>query len=122
MTLEIPGRLPSLNDIIALAKQGRGSYQPYALIKSTHENVICIECKRQKLKSIGKCDVTITWVCKDKRRDKDNIIAGGTKLILDSLQKAGIIKNDNWSCIGDITHKFQIAEKEKIVVELEEIL
>lgn len=121
MILIIPGRLPNLNDIIKLSKQGRGHFQPYSIIKSQYEMVICIECKRQKLRPMDKCNVTITWVCKDKRRDKDNIIAG-QKFIFDSLQKAGIIKNDNWECIGTITHKFLIEKKERIIVELEEIL
>ena len=121
MVLTIPGRLPSLNDIIAMSKQGRGRWQPYAMCKSIHENVIILECKRQKLKPIGKCNVIITYYCKDKRRDKDGMSAGGNKVILDALQKAGIIKNDNWRYLGDITNKYELSAKEYIKVELEEI-
>lgn len=119
-TLIIPGRLPSLNDIIRLSKDGRRNYQPYAIVKSQYERLIRCECRRQNIRSVKRCNVTITWVCKDRRRDKDNIIAG-QKFLFDSLQKAGVIENDSWKCIGTITHKFEINKDEKIIVELEEI-
>ena len=121
MILIIPGRLPSLNDIIKLSKQGRGRYQPYANMKSMYETVIVVECKKQKLIPINKkVEVSFTWYCKDRRRDKDNIIAG-QKLVFDALRKAGIIKNDGWEEIGKISHDFRIDKKERIEVELTEV-
>jgi Holliday junction resolvase RusA-like endonuclease len=121
MKLTIPGRLPGMNEIIKLAKQGKGHYQPYAQIKEMYETVIIIECKKQKLTPITKqVDVSILWGCKDCKRDKDNIIAG-QKIILDSLQKAGILEGDGWKYIGNISHKFEIVPKEFIEVELTEV-
>jgi Holliday junction resolvase RusA-like endonuclease len=119
-TIIIPGRLPGMNEVNAMAKSGRGHYQPYAIEKQKAHLMICLECKRQKITPCKRINLIITWYCKDKRRDKDNIIAGGTKLIMDSLQHAGIIKNDGWAEIGDITHKFEIDKNERIKIELEE--
>ena len=33
MEIEIPGRMPGINDIVKDAKRGRGKYQPYAIAK-----------------------------------------------------------------------------------------
>lgn len=38
----------------------------------------------------------ITWVCKDKRKDKDNV-AFGKKFILDGMIQSGLLKNDGWA-------------------------
>jgi len=118
-TLIIKGDLPSMNEIIAMAKRGRGNYQPYAKVKKEISDMIYYECLAQKIHPLmSKTDFTITWVCKDTRKDKDNIMAG-FKFIGDGLQHAGILKNDGWKEIGNITHKFEIGKKQ-IKIEMEE--
>ncbi len=49
----------------------------------------------------------ITWYCKNKRRDPDNI-ASAVKFIWDGLAEAGVIKNDGWKENGVLTNKFEI--------------
>jgi len=98
----VPGTLPALNEII---KASKSHHMAYANLKKDYTALVMIHA--QKLKSVGRADFEITWYCKDKRKDKDNIMAGA-KFIFDGLVKAGVIKNDGWVEIGDIKHKFEI--------------
>ena len=104
--MTIPGELPDLNTIIAESKKGNRNWQPYNHMKKEHTEKIAWIAKSKRVK-FEKVDVEITWICKDKRRDKDNIMAG-TKFILDGLVLASVIKNDGWSQIGTINHAFEV--------------
>ena len=113
--LIVSGVLPGLNEIINANRANRyqGSEQ-----KKDETNRVYRSCKASKLKPIdGLNDYTFIWYCKDKRRDKDNIMAG-QKFIFDGLQSAGIIENDGRKQIGDINHRFLI-DKENPRVEVE---
>lgn len=103
-TLNIPGRLPGMNELINANRISKwaGSKQ-----KKDYTNKIAKLAKSQLEIIECKVDVTIKWYCKDRRRDKDNIMAGA-KFIFDGLQEGGIIKNDGWNEIGDINHLFYI--------------
>jgi len=96
----ISGELPDLNTIIDEAKRG---WQPYSRLKEVNTDRVAWTCK--KLKPFNKIDVDIEWICKEKRKDKDNVMVG-TKFILDGLVKAKVIKNDGWKEIGEIRHSF----------------
>lgn len=102
MKIVIPGELPDLNMIIDESKKHWTKYRDMKQVET--EKVAWIA---KKLPKMGKIDLKITWYCKDKRKDKDNILVG-IKFILDGLVEAGIIKNDGWKEVGDITPKFEI--------------
>ena len=104
----IPGELPDLNTIIAESKKGRGKWQPYNEMKQEYTNIVAWIAKSEIKKQLKKIDLTITWICPNRRKDKDNISGGGTKFILDGLVQAKVIENDGWKQIGDIYHKFKI--------------
>lgn len=117
----IPGELPDLNTIIAESKKGRGKWQPYNEIKQEHTNIVAWIAKSEIKKQLKKIDLTITWICKNRRKDKDNIMAG-TKFILDGLVAAGVIENDGWKQIGDISHKFKVDKHNpRVEVEIREV-
>lgn len=61
--------------------------------------------------------ITIYKHFKDKRQDLDNTRIKG---ILDGLVKCGVIKNDNLSCINEITYKAIIDGKEYIELDIKE--
>lgn len=66
-------------------------------------------------------DVEMTWYCKNKRRDKDNIMAG-QKFIFDGLVEANVIKNDGWAQIGDVSHLFKIdKDNPRVEIQLREV-
>ena len=103
-TFTIPGELPNLNEIIGESKI---HWSNYSSLKKANTLAVA-HCARQKIKrKYNKINLEIIWFCKDRRQDKDNIMAG-TKFILDGLVSAGIIKNDGWAQVGRISHDWQV--------------
>ena len=88
----ISGRLPSLNDYINVCRHNK--YKAAAFKKQVDTQIIS-EIRKQRI-GTPKTPVYIEflWVEKDRRRDLDNIYSG-KKYILDALQTAGVIPNDN---------------------------
>jgi len=117
--LVIPGALPSMNDIILLA---RGDKYASNKQKKEYTDMVAFLAKQAKLPRMNKVDVAIHWYESDKRRDKDNIMAG-TKFIFDGLVMAGVLPNDGWKNIGNISHLFYVDRTNpRIEVELREVV
>jgi hypothetical protein len=117
MKLIIPGRLPSLNDIIDAA---RGNKYEAAQQKKDSTDLVMWYAIQAKLPKMNYIDLTITWYEPNKKRDKDNVEAG-VKFILDGLVSAGVIVKDNWRYIGDIIHKVRLDRmKPRIEIEIAE--
>lgn len=115
-TIVIPGELPDLNTIIDESKKHWASYS--TMKKENTEMVAWLAKGKGKFKKI---DLEITWYCKNKRKDKDNISVG-QKFILDGLVQAGVIKNDGWKQIGDIKHRFKIDKSNpRVEVRIKEV-
>lgn len=70
MKFDIPGRLPSTNEIIDAAKRGKGKYQPYAIMKDQYTEIVAWLAK--KLPKYSKVSLTITWYEPNGNRDPDN--------------------------------------------------
>jgi len=102
----IPMRLPSLNELIEMSKQHWSKYATRKKVLT--EGIIYVIRSAGIPQNLGKIDIDITWVEPNRKRDKDNIAGGGTKIILDALVEANIIKNDGWKNIGSITHHFWV--------------
>ena len=118
--LVIPGELPGLNEIIEYSKE---HWAKYAGEKHNRTEEIAYLAKSQIKGKYQKVDLAFTWFCKNKKRDKDNIIAG-QKFVLDGLVAAGVIEKDGWEQIGNISHFFSIDKEnprvEVIIKEVEE--
>jgi hypothetical protein len=100
----INGRLPTLNQYIAAL--GKNRYAGGLLKKEATEtcyNAFLWQCKNK----YNMIDIILNWYEENKKRDKDNI-ASAKKYILDGMQKAEIIKNDNWNCINSFKDNFYI--------------
>lgn len=92
----IRGRLPSLNDYINAC---RSHWSKGARLKEQTETDIIWQIKaargRGQVQPVtGPVVISFEWHESDKRRDLDNIYSA-KKYILDAMQKAGIIPNDN---------------------------
>ena len=85
-------RLPTLNEIITM------HYRTYTKLKKNVFALIDIAVKKQRLHPIEEYPVHVNfyWYVADRRTDPDNISAAGRKLILDGLQRSGILSNDGW--------------------------
>lgn len=118
MKLEIPGRLPGLNEIIAAAKEHFGSY---ANMKDEYTASIAWLAKQARLPKFEKAYLVITWFEPDRRRDPDNIMAG-QKFILDGMVAAGTIPNDSQKHIKGIVHRFRVDKRNpRVEVEIVDI-
>ena len=116
MKFDIEGRLPGLNEMIDAAKQGKGKYQPYAMMKEEYTTMVAWLAK--KLPAYEKVVLIITWYEPDRRRDPDNIMAG-QKFILDGLVQAGVIPDDSQKYILGIYHRFMVDRKNpRVEVEI----
>lgn len=93
----INAKLPSLNEYINACR--RNKYQAAKFKRDVEELVgwAIIEAKSKKMlqPTCKPVIVKIDFYEKTKKRDVDNIIAGGSKVILDTLVKHQIIKDDS---------------------------
>ena len=118
MKLIIPGRLPGLNDMTDAARRNR--YES-AKMKKEYTELVAWCAKRARLPRFDRVDVTFTWLEPNRKRDKDNIMAG-QKFIFDGLVVAGVLKNDGWRQIGDVVHRFAVDKHNpRVEVELIEV-
>lgn len=105
-----------MNEIVEASKRHWGKYSS---MKKTYTSLVALYA--HKLPKMDKVDITITWICKNRRQDKDNITAG-QKFILDGLVDAGVLENDGWAQIGDITHRFEVDKANpRVEIELSEV-
>lgn len=118
----ILGRLPSLNDY---TDANRSHWSKGARFKSDVETAIIWQIRgaqnRGTLRPVTKKNVLyIDWHESDQRRDVDNIVSA-KKFILDAMQKAGIIPNDNRKWVANIYDNVIDDTKDFVRVRLQEV-
>jgi len=97
-----------MNEMIAAAKGNGGRGIGYSKMKKAWTDTVWALAKSARLEPIaGRVMLHFEWIEKDKRRDPDNIAAGGRKLILDGLVKAGVLKGDGWRYVDTWTDSFK---------------
>ena len=116
MKIEIPMRLPSLNEYINECRRNKFAG---AKMKKEVENDIgwFINKLPQYTKPII---IHFHWVEENKKRDLDNVCFA-KKFILDSMVKAGKLKDDNRNFVEGFTDTFEYAKESKVILEIEEI-
>lgn len=66
-------------------------------------------------------NITFERHVKNKRKDKDNI-AFAKKFVLDGMVESGLIPNDGWKEVGDLTDTFQVNKnKQGVIVYIETV-
>lgn len=114
--VEIPFRLPSLNQYINECRRNK-----YAGAKMKKGIEIDIGWYINKLPKYEKpIKIHFHWVEENKRRDLDNVCFA-KKFILDSMVKAGKLKNDNRNFVSGFIDTFEYGKTSKVVLEIEEI-
>ena len=96
ITIFIPGRMPGFNDLINMAKSGRGKFNAYGRTKNQWTAYIAGIVKECNLDPIEKAVVRVRCLEPNRRRDQDNVTSGAKKLCFDGLVKAGLFKDDGW--------------------------
>lgn len=118
MKIEIPMPATDLNSFINL--QRRSKYAGAGIKK--RETTAAAKAIRKEMDT-GKrftwpARLRFTWHLPNRRRDPDNI-AFMKKFILDGMQSAGFIENDNLKCIIGFVDEFRVDGRN--TVEIEEI-
>lgn len=115
LTCEIPFRLPSLNEYIAVCRRNR--YQG-AQFKREWDNKIGLCVSRLK-RPENVVRIHFTWYEPNYRRDVDNV-AFAKKFILDALVERGVLKDDSPKYVCGFTDEFAYGQA-KVVVRIEEV-
>lgn len=119
MKIDIPGKLPGMNEIIEAAKLRKRNYKEYSMMKDTYTDMVAWLAK--KLPKYEKVNLIITWYEPNEMRDPDNIMAG-QKFLMDGLVRAGTIPNDSRKYVKSITHKFETdRQNPRVEVEVETV-
>lgn len=114
--IEIPFRLPSLNQYINECRKNKFAG---ATMKKTVDNDIGWYIN--KLPKFEKpIKIHFTWIEENKKRDLDNVCFA-KKFILDSMVKAGKLKNDNRNYVIGFEDNFSYDKESKVILEIEEV-
>ena len=126
-TFEIRGRhwkdncLPSLNDVLAEATKHPKAYWR---LKTSMEQVVIASIRRDLCgyKPSKRISLDIVWGEKNKgvKRDFDNVVAAGRKIINDALVKSGTLKDDNPKYLLYGRNKFEYADEPFVKVIIRE--
>lgn len=119
----INAKLPSLNEYINACR--RNKYQGAKFKRDVEELIgwAIIEAKSKKMlqPTCKPVIVKIDFYEKTKRRDVDNIIAGGSKVILDTLVKHQIIKDDSRKYVKQVHCDVYDDTTDYVIVKLIEV-
>ena len=115
--IEIPIRLPGLNEYIAANRNHR---QAGAKMKSEVEDRLVWYIKNQTKARHDRVRLVFRWRELDKRRDLDNI-AAAKKFVLDAMVKAGAIPGDGWRHVVGFEDHFEVSKQPGVRVKLMEV-
>jgi hypothetical protein len=116
ITCEIGMKLPSLNEYINVCRENR--YKEAEFKKNIESDIgIFIRNLPQFENPVR---IHFHWIEDNKRRDYDNI-AFAKKFILDSLVKAGKLRDDNRKCVTAFTDTFEYGDQTKVILTVEEV-
>lgn len=121
MKLTVYGTLPGLNEII---NENRRNYHAGAKLKKESQYLVTVWAKKTLGRWQAKAPVVMhyKWFEPNRKRDKDNICAGGRKIIQDALVQNGNLKGDGWHDIQGFTDEFFVDKKDpRIEVDIEEV-
>lgn len=100
----IPGPMPGMNEIIALARRNR--YASAGQKKQWTQRV-AFATAAAKVPQYKWATFEFEWVEPNRKRDPDNI-ASARKFILDGLQQASALEGDGWFQIRGWSDRFRV--------------
>lgn len=117
MTIEIPLKLPSLNEYIGAMNRnryiGNGMKQKYQKQIEPYLETLPRPFQNPVI-------IHFTWVENNHRRDLDNI-AFAKKFILDALTKSGVLVDDNHNYVKGFSDDFKYEKEARIILNFEEV-
>ena len=114
--LEIPLKLPSLNQYINECRKNR--YAGANMKRNIEQDIgFYINTLPKYQKPIK---IHFHWIEGNKKRDLDNVCFA-KKFILDSMVKAGKLKDDNRNYVTGFTDTFEYGNETKVILEITEV-
>lgn len=111
MILRIPGRLPCLNDVISASAARKGKWTAYNELKQKWSGDIALLVRQHQVQPVGPGYFTFLFVEPNRKRDPDNVAAGGIKILLDALVSAEVLAGDGWEQILGFVSYWQVGER-----------
>ena len=109
-------RFPTLNEYIDCE---RGSTIAAASMKKKCTEQVSVQCIEQSIPPVaGKVDLLFEWHS-STRHDPDNV-AFAKKFILDGLQAAGVLENDNRKFIGTMADEIIQDDEDYVILHITE--
>lgn len=102
----------NLNEMIRLSRGNR-----YGANNQKKQEMQYVRFATMRVPKITEYPIKMTfiWHVPNKNRDIDNLVG---KNIIDGLVNARILKNDNLSCISEITYKAVVDNEKKVEIIL----
>lgn len=113
---EIGIKLPSLNEYINACRKNR--YAGAEMKKRIESDIAYFIAKLPRFER--PINIRFHWIEGNKRRDLDNV-AFGKKFILDTLVKAGKLKDDNRKCVTGFIDTFEYGKETKVILYIDEV-
>lgn len=114
--IEIPMKLPSLNQYINECR--RNKYAGNKMKQDIQDDIMYFINKLPKYNK--PIQIHFHWIEENKKRDLDNVCFA-KKFILDSMVKAGKLKNDNRNFVTGFRDTFEYAKESKVILEIKEV-
>lgn len=116
MKLEIPYKLPSLNQYINECRKNKyaGANMKAKIEKDIAWYINTLPQYKNPVK------IHFHWLEGNKRRDLDNVCFA-KKFILDCMVKCGKLKDDNRNCVTGFTDTFEYGKETKVILYIEEV-
>lgn len=114
----IPTRMPGMNEYTDACRRHA---QVGAKMKRNNQEITAwaIRSQLRGARFTKPVEITYTFFEPNRRRDKSNVSAFGIKVIEDALVMCGVLKDDGWAYIREITSRFMLdKEKPRIVVRI----
>ncbi len=100
----IPGRVVSMNEIVALRASWRGAYSK---AKREYE-AVALPLIKAELPPVKRADISMLIVEPHARRDPDGICSGASKMLCDALVEAGVIPDDGHECVASLSFRWAV--------------
>ncbi len=116
MKLEIPYKLPSLNQYVNECRKNRyaGASMKAQIEKDLAWYINTLPTYKKAVK------IHFHWIEGNKRRDLDNVCFA-KKFILDCMVKCGKLKDDNRNCVTGFIDTFEYGKETKVILDIEEV-
>lgn len=107
--LWIDGLMPSLNELLGAKRLQRGRSDRYGKLKHAWHDRVRVACLAARVAPVFRpVLLRFEWREINQRRDPDNIVGAGQKLVLDGLVCARILPGDGQRWIRGLEHVWRI--------------